>query len=206
MPKRARTGNPAPTTACDGGQIAPGDEAPELTEQRFAVNLRAVREERGISQVRLAEEMTARGWPWRQQTVTRLETGHRMVRLGEAQAVAEILETPLDRLTMGTGETSAIEHLADLIRKARDSHQLIATATTDFLRARNLLRTNPVVAHGSAGQPSQVMQMVAEAHELQQLTPEGAVAQGIVQAADVKGCLCRPRRPYSLANCRTAGS
>jgi hypothetical protein len=27
------------------------------------------------------------------------------------------------------------------------------------------------------------MQMVAEAHELQQLTPEGAVAQGIVQAA-----------------------
>jgi transcriptional regulator with XRE-family HTH domain len=183
------------TAACDRGQVAPGDEAPELIEQRFAANLRVVREERGISQRSLAEEMAARGWPWRQQTVTRVETGRRMVRLGEAQAIAEILETSLDMLMMGTGEARIIEHLANLIRKARESHRMIAVATTELLRARELLRTNAVVAGGGDGESSQVLQMVAEARDVQHLTPEGAVAQGIAQAADVKESLCRPCSP-----------
>lgn len=195
MPECTRTGNPALTATCDSGQVAPGDEAPELIEQRFVANLRVVREERGISQGCLAGEMAARGWPWRQQTVTRVETGRRMVRLGEAQAVAEILGTSLDVLMMGTGQARIIEHLADLIRKARASHRLIAVATIELLRARELLRTNPVVVVGGDGESSQVLQVVAEARDVQHLTPEGAVAQGIAQAADVKESLCRTLCP-----------
>src|SRR5208283_4617751 len=89
------------------------DETPELTEERFAANLRAVRDAAGMSQGRLADEMAARGWPWRQQTVTRVENGRRMVRLGEAKAVAEILETSLDRLTQPTGEMRVVELLSE---------------------------------------------------------------------------------------------
>lgn len=71
----------------------PSDEA----ERRFGVNLRSLREARSMSQVRFAEEMSARGWPWHQQTVTRVETGRRMVRFGEAHAAAAILAVTLDR-------------------------------------------------------------------------------------------------------------
>lgn len=170
----------------DREQLALGDEAPELTEQRFAVNLRVFREERGMSQGRLAEEMAARGWPWRQQTVTRVETGRRMVRLGEAKAVAEILETSLDMLTMRTDEARIIEHLADLIRKVKISYRWIAGWTNELLRAREELRVNPFVVTGGAGESSRVQQMAAEARDMQRLAPEAAVAQGIALTADVK--------------------
>jgi transcriptional regulator with XRE-family HTH domain len=163
----------------DSEQTALGDEAPELTEQRFAANLRAIREERGMSQGRLAEEMAARGWPWRQQTVTRVETGRRMVRLGEAKAVAEILETSLDMLTMRTDEARTIEYLADRIRRVKASYRLIAGATDELLRAREALCTNPVVVAADPAESPRVLELVAEAHEVQQLTPEGAVAQGV---------------------------
>jgi transcriptional regulator with XRE-family HTH domain len=163
----------------DSEQTALGDEAPELTEQRFAANLRAIREERGMSQGRLAEEMAARGWPWRQQTVTRVETGRRMVRLGEAKAVAEILETSLDMLTMRTDEARTIEYLADRIRRVKTSYRFIAGMTDELLQAREALRTNPVVVAADPAESSRVRELIAEAHEVQQLTPEGAVAQGV---------------------------
>ncbi len=169
----------------DGEQTTPDDAAPELTEQRFAANLRALRAERGISQGRLADEMVARDWPWRQQTVTRVETGRRMVRLGEAKAIAEILDTSLDMLTMRTDEARIIEHLADLIRKVKVSYRLIAASTTELLRARHQLRANPFVATGGAGESSRVQQMAAEARDVQQLAPEAAVTQGVVLLADV---------------------
>jgi transcriptional regulator with XRE-family HTH domain len=85
---------------------------PDDTEQRFAANLRLLRERQGISQVKLAQEMAARGWPWRQQTVTRLENGQRMIRFGEATALAEILDTPLERFTRAGPEAAEAERLA----------------------------------------------------------------------------------------------
>jgi transcriptional regulator with XRE-family HTH domain len=92
----------------DDGQPAFPDDA----EQRFAANLRLLRERQGISQVKLAQEMAARGWPWRQQTVTRLENGQRMIRFGEATALAEILDTPLERFTRAGPEAAEAERLA----------------------------------------------------------------------------------------------
>jgi FtsZ-interacting cell division protein YlmF len=190
--------------ADDSEQVAPDDEAPELTEQRFAANLRVIREERGVSQGRLAEEMTARGWPWRQQTVTRVETGRRMVRLGEAKAVAEILETSLDMLTMRTDEARTIEYLAGLIRKVKASYCLIASATTELLRAREALRANPAVAAGGAGESSRVLELVDEARDVQQLTPEDAVLQGVAMMGEVTELISESAelttlRPKSMA-------
>lgn len=136
-----------------------------------------------MSQERLAEEMRARGWPWRQQTVTRVENGRRMVRLGEATAVAEILETPLTRLTWETSDSLIVETLGAWGRKAISAYRAIAEATRELLQATELLRTHPSVADTDPAAPDQLLQAVEHARKVQQLTPEGAVAQGIAQAA-----------------------
>ena len=165
----------------DSEQIALDGEPPELTEQRFAENLRAIREASGMSQGRLADEMAARGWPWRQQTVTRVENGRRMVRLGEAKAVAEILSTSLDRLTWRTGEAKVVEELAAWTRQAKDAFRLIAESTAEQLRARGLLHGHPVVIGDDPSGSARIRNAVMEARDVQELTPEGAVAQGIAR-------------------------
>jgi transcriptional regulator with XRE-family HTH domain len=165
--------------ADDDEQDAPDDEAAELTEHRFAANLRAAREAAGMSQGRLADEMVARGWPWHQQTVTRVETGRRMVRLGEAKAAAEILQTSLDRLTWPTSDARTVELLAALTRTAKAAFSTIAKETTELLRAADELRRHPVVA-GIDPTPGKLVQdAVNEAREVLRLTPDGAVACGV---------------------------
>lgn len=67
-----------------------------------------------MSQAALAGEMSARGWPWYQQTVYKLETGRQAgVSLGEATDLAEILGISVDRLTWA-GEETAETGLVDL--------------------------------------------------------------------------------------------
>ena len=132
----------------DGIPELGGDETPELTEERFAANLRAIREAAGMSQGRLADEMGARGWPWRQQTVTRVENGRRMVRLGEAKAVAEILETSLDKLTQPTGEMRVVELLSEWTHQAGAAWLAIKESTVQLLNAKGNLRIHPAVAGG----------------------------------------------------------
>jgi FtsZ-interacting cell division protein YlmF len=127
-----------------------------------------------------------------------------MVRLGEAKAVAEILETSLDMLTMPTDEARVIEHLADSIRRVKVPYRLIAGATDELLRARETLRTHPVVVAADPAESSRVLELVAEAQDVQQLTPEGAVAQGIALGGDVtefaKGADLTTFRPQSIAD------
>jgi transcriptional regulator with XRE-family HTH domain len=171
----------------DSDPVGPGDEAAELAEQRFAANLRAAREESGVSQSRLAEEMAARGWPWHQQTVTRVESGRRMVRLGEAKAVAEILETSLDRLTQPTEEMRAVEMLAAWIRAAETAYRSIAGETAELLRAKQWLRDHPAVTDIDPAAGKMVLDAAAEARKVLRLTPEGAVERGVAQMAAAKG-------------------
>jgi len=159
------------------------DNPPELTEQRFAENLRMTRERKGISQVRLAQEMAARDWPWRQQTVTRVETGQRMVRLGEATAIAEILGISLDTLIEPTHEVQQVELLAEWIRQAMAAWQQIAEATVQLLRTRGSLRTYPAVADPEPGSSPRVLGTVKVAQAVSRLSPDSAVAHGIARLA-----------------------
>lgn len=159
-----------------------GESPPELTEERFAANLRMTREAIGVSQSTLAEEMAARGWPWRQQTVTRVETGQRMVRLGEAKAVAEILGTSLDKLTQPTGEMRIVEELSEWTHQARSAWLAIKESTVRLLNAKGLLRLHPAATDRKSAS-ERVLEAVQDAAHVQQLTPEGAVAQGIAEIA-----------------------
>jgi transcriptional regulator with XRE-family HTH domain len=106
---------------------------PDDTEQRFAANLRLLRERQGISQVKLAQEMAARGWPWRQQTVTRLENGQRMIRFGEATALAEILDTPLERFTRAGPEAAEAERLAAFGARLHHLYEAVADTVCRLL-------------------------------------------------------------------------
>lgn len=71
-------------------------------ERQFAAVMRETREARGLAQGRFAGEMARCGFPaWVQQTVTRVEAGRRMIRLGEAMAAASILGIDLGAFAAG---------------------------------------------------------------------------------------------------------
>ena len=109
---------------------------PDDAEQRFAANLRILRERQGVSQVKLAQEMAARGWPWRQQTVTRLENGQRMIRFGEAMALASILGVSLDRFTRPVSEAIEVEKIRAASARLRESCEAVAAAVCHLLDAQ----------------------------------------------------------------------
>jgi transcriptional regulator with XRE-family HTH domain len=115
--------------------VVDDEDAEDLfgAEERFAVNIRRVREEQGMSQGKFAEEMTTRGWPWRQQTVTRVETGRRTVRLGEAHAAADILHVTLDRLLWPSAEATEVSLTDDAIGRVRRARHEVSDATFRLL-------------------------------------------------------------------------
>lgn len=69
-----------------------------LVEERFRVNMKSRREELGMSQTALANEMRDLEFAFHQQTVQRVESGERPIRLDESYAIAAILETTVERL------------------------------------------------------------------------------------------------------------
>ena len=76
-----------------------GADPAGVVDELFAIQVRATRERRRVSQGELARQMSARGFPYYQQTVRRIEDSQRKVSVGEAKALAEILGTTIDRLT-----------------------------------------------------------------------------------------------------------
>lgn len=154
---------------------------PELAEQRFAANLREARESRRMSQYALAQEMDNRGWPWRQQTVTRVETGQRMVRLGEATAIAEILRVSLDRLIQPAGESRDAELLSEWLQQARTAFAEVISATAELIVTRDKISSHPAVTAGiiEARSP-QMQELIAEAEAVQRaLTPKAAIEEAV---------------------------
>jgi DNA-binding transcriptional MerR regulator len=70
-----------------------------VVDELFAIQVRSTRERLKMSQGELARQMSARGFPYYQQTVRRVEDSQRKVSVGEAKALSEILGTTIDRLT-----------------------------------------------------------------------------------------------------------
>lgn len=147
------------------------------TEQRFAANLRLLRERQGISQVKLAQEMAARGWPWRQQTVTRLENGQRMIRFGEATALAEILDTPLERFTRAGPEAAEAERLAAFGARLHHLYEAVADTVCRLLDEQRMAKN--VCASHSQSQMEFVQEAVAVlGAQIEAYGVDKAVSQG----------------------------
>ncbi|MFD5218061.1 helix-turn-helix domain-containing protein [Streptomyces tendae] len=71
---------------------------PVTAEANFVLRMRLMREARGISQAEVAARVTRMGVPLPQQTIARIETGKRSLRLDEAAAIARALNVELPDL------------------------------------------------------------------------------------------------------------
>lgn len=118
-------------------------EPPDDTDQRFAANFRAAREQAGLSQRQVADQMRERGLPWHQQTVYRLESGEQPVKLREAEHLAAIVGTEASALTRPTGVVIAAYDILAAARKVREQRRqldaLAAVQERDIARLRAML-------------------------------------------------------------------
>jgi transcriptional regulator with XRE-family HTH domain len=151
-----------------------------LADEQFAVNIRETRERRGMSQGGLAEEMRKRGWEaWYPQTVQKVEAGHRHVRVGEAEALARIFGTTMERLTW-PGTTASAAVLLDMsIGRAQGAWDRIARETATMLW--NLAQLQSTVNQAERSDylgSADIREIVREAKLVLQMTPEDAVEQG----------------------------
>lgn len=86
---------------------------PDDAEAAVARRLRELRRISGRSQGDIAARMAARGWPWTQGTVSKIETGARVLRLAElADAAAVLGVPPMTLLSAGEFEETARERSA----------------------------------------------------------------------------------------------
>jgi transcriptional regulator with XRE-family HTH domain len=100
------------------------------------MNMRVLRERKGMSQAALAEAMNEREHPWHQQTVGRVEAANRKVQFREAVDLAEILETSLDRLMWSSAEANAVESLYTASTRVRRSAKAVSDAVLMLLLDR----------------------------------------------------------------------
>ncbi|MCC8909457.1 helix-turn-helix domain-containing protein [Curtobacterium sp. GD1] len=80
---------------------------PEQIDQTFASAVRETRTRLGVSQDRLAAEVTKRGYSFHVTTVGKIERGDRRVTVGEAVALADALDVSLESLVHNKQDLTA---------------------------------------------------------------------------------------------------
>ena len=157
-----------------------GDSYGETADERFGANVRGERERAGMSQSGLAAEMRKRKHKWHQQTVGRVEEGLQSLRLAEAQDLASILHTSVDRLTWTTQEASAGLFMDMTIGRADTAWKQIAAWTVRLLSALHQLDISAGDADRAGCYDSdRIREIVREAHMvLERMTPEDAMETG----------------------------
>jgi transcriptional regulator with XRE-family HTH domain len=156
----------------------PSFASPDLAEARFAANLRILRERRRMSQEKLAQEMLARGWPWRQQTVTKIENGQRMVRFGEAIALASILGESLDHFTRPGSEAIEVEKIRAASARLRESYEAVAAAVCHLLDERRTAERLRVLNDQVQGGDLVEIAMVELRHRMRECSVDKGVLEG----------------------------
>ncbi|QZY52710.1 helix-turn-helix domain-containing protein [Leucobacter tenebrionis] len=100
-------------------------------ERAFVYNMARLRKMRGMSQNELANRLTAKGLPFYQATVQRVENGERSVRLDEACVIAELFEVSLDAMmTNFEGPMETASYSVDRVRRFAGS--LVDAGQEDF--------------------------------------------------------------------------
>ena len=109
---------------------------------------RAVRQQRlkaELSQKALADQLTAAGFSIDGPGVSRLEKGNRSIRLGEAQAIADVLAVPLDYL-VGTSPKLELTTARRNARRSRDAAVGQLTSMIVYsMQVRGMLRQDPAL-------------------------------------------------------------
>ncbi|MEU1433970.1 helix-turn-helix transcriptional regulator [Streptomyces sp. NPDC005786] len=136
----------------------------------FAEWLRTTRSDAGLSQGKVADAMNAEGFVFYQQTIAKVESGERPVRLDEATALARILGANLgDVLGAGAGAASpAAPNRADgvtlaisarvieKLREARRANSTSARALAEAMTAAGYPIQRSVIANLESGRRTEV--------------------------------------------------
>ncbi|MGZ0710550.1 helix-turn-helix transcriptional regulator (plasmid) [Coraliomargarita sp. W4R53] len=104
-------------------------------DQRFPANMKRLREAKEMSQTELARQMKDAGFPYHQQTVQRVESGERPVRLAEAFAIARCLGARVEHMTQGEGADQAL----DAAREVERTAEALKRAASDYYGAKFML-------------------------------------------------------------------
>jgi transcriptional regulator with XRE-family HTH domain len=155
-------------------------------EERFASNLKLMREEAGLTQAALAREMTRSGYRWHQATVYKVENGERQIQLGEAREVARIFGTRLDDMLVAPAGGRVERQLEYDVNRYKHAFDRTAWQVVDFADARRAL-TQSLDAARSLASESAEMQTKIKAAELllHSLTDEMAFETGSRAVSDV---------------------
>ena len=128
------------------------NEQPEGTEATADVAIgRAVgrlRATAGWTQQELADRMRARGWPWTQPAVAKVELGKRPVRLSEAKDLAQLLGVKTQDLLVSPLD----DMIFTLLSREAEARSVAERATHEAISARQQCRTLDEIRRAAAGE------------------------------------------------------
>lgn len=153
-------------------------------EERFASNLRSIREEAGLTQAALAKEMTRSGFRWHQATVYKVENGERQIQLGEARCIAAIFGMSLDDMLKSPQEAKFRRQLDYDINRFQNAHDRIAEAVCSFETARQTLALSVEDARSIAAANPEISDRIRVAEDLLRITPRAAFDTGVAASSD----------------------
>lgn len=142
-------------------------------DARVGANLKAVRQRAGKTQAELAEMLTEAGYPMHQQTILKIESGSRPLRLSEATVIAEKLSVPLSLLA----EIGSMYRVRDALSQLQSIHTAVVGsirqhvhAAFELEQAVRLAKSGPDVNGVAAGT------LVLAEGDLGRLTVASAIA------------------------------
>lgn len=155
----------------------PPQAAAGVIDEWVAWNIRIRRENLGWSQADLAGKMAALGWKYHPQTVHRIESGQRKVTIGEAEALARIFSTTVDRLTWPDMATHTAAWLGVFTARADAAFEQIVTQARELLFDReHLERALAEIERLGIGDREGVREVLEDARSvLEKAPPEQAV-------------------------------
>lgn len=154
--------------------------APGVIDDWVAANIRAYREQLGMSQADVAQKMAALGWKYYPQTVHRIESGQRKVTVGEAQALAQLFNTTVEGLTWPDLAKNAAAWFTMFADRADDAFTKIVVQVRELLFAREYLTQGLADAErrGMGDQEAVRVSLMRARATLDSATPESAVDVG----------------------------
>lgn len=114
-------------------------ETDEGFDRLVGQNLQQLRVAAGMSQAELADQLTGRGHPMRQQIVAKIEAGQRPLRFREAALFADALEVDVDLLLAEYPVFDAARMLIEGTRRVQDAVEQLSLSTKKLLLTQSLL-------------------------------------------------------------------
>ncbi|WP_284976081.1 helix-turn-helix transcriptional regulator [Arthrobacter sp. efr-133-TYG-104] len=162
------------------------DTVPE-DERRFAENMKMARENRGWTQTELARRMVEAGWGnYTQMTVSRTEKYERPLRLGEARALAEVLDSHIEEMILPTTVKEELDDLRSAIESMTEFQNGVDAAVKGYIMARQVLKLQISAVEHSTNDDvaSSVRQeLLSLGREMVDISPEQAVRGAILGQA-----------------------